>query len=46
MMINCIRCDEKYHISWAREWCLDSHGYVAIPTEEFVCLTCKIRIKN
>ncbi len=46
MLTPCINCDEEYHISWSREWDIKRHEYVAIPVDEFVCLTCKVKISK
>ena len=46
MLIPCINCNEEYHISWAREWDINQHQYVAIPSNEFVCVSCKVKISK
>ncbi len=41
-LIPCIQCGKEWHISWAREWETASHQYIGIPSDTFVCLTCKV----
>jgi hypothetical protein len=42
VLIQCTICLEEWHITWSREWDKATHQYIGIPSNEFVCLTCKV----
>jgi len=41
MMIECIKCSDAWHISWAKQWSVPDGDYLHIPSNEFVCLNCR-----
>lgn len=45
-LIPCIECGEEWHITWAREWETASHQYIGVPSDEFICLSCKVGAKR
>jgi len=46
ILIPCQVCGEEWHISWCSEWDNATHQMIGIPSDEFVCLTCKVGAKR